>query len=109
MTWDLTDHCCRVCFGRVLEREDKAAPGAERWRYRCAECGAAGVGWALSICFCGAKVGNGPGLECVRNPAAPTQEVPHEVVVRQRVEQRKERDRTVPARVEIGSDRGFLG
>lgn len=108
MTWDLTDHACERCFGRVLEEEDTSAAGAARWRYRCAECDHGGLGSALAICCCSAKVGGGPGLECVRNPA-PTKEMPQEVLVRQRVEQRKERDRPVPARVEIGPDRGFLG
>lgn len=34
LAWRLTDHVCRVCFGRVLERD-----GAPGHIYRCANCG----------------------------------------------------------------------
>ncbi len=108
MTWEMTDHACSRCFGRVLEQEDATKAGAGRWLYRCAECGLEGLGTALAVCCCSTQIGGRAGLECVRNPS-PTRELPQEVLVRQRREERKERDRQVPARVEIGADRGFLG
>lgn len=105
MTWELTDHACARCFGRVLQ---ETANGASLPKYRCAECGHIGAGTVQSICTCGVKVGSGSGLECLRN-VTPRPELPQEVLVRQRQGGEKQaRDRNVPARVEIGGDRGFL-
>lgn len=108
VTWRLTDHVCRVCFGRVLERRD--ADG--RRIVRCANCGSEvrndADGWRLAcktdafgqehqqrlgstpgpvrvqdLCCCGLKTSTGKlaGLKCVRNEA-PTPEQPSEVMVR---------------------------
>lgn len=61
--WALTDHCCRVCFSRVLERET-----FDRKRvYRCAGCGIEKEGSSESaICACGIKLKTGvdAGIRC---------------------------------------------
>lgn len=76
--WSLTDHVCRVCFGRVLERID--ADGARV--VRCANCGTQIAGPVRSLCCCGITTGDGrlAGLQCQRNPT-PTPEQPSEVHV----------------------------
>lgn len=66
--FELTDHVCRVCFGRVLARTV-----ADRTEYICADCGLAtsGAGPVTAICSCGTKfpTGRRVGIRCVRNPA----------------------------------------
>lgn len=64
--WAITDHVCRVCFGRVLVREmfDR------RRVYRCACCGAEAEGKSESaICSCGIKLKTGldAGIRCAVN------------------------------------------
>lgn len=75
-TWKLTNHACRVCFGRVLTSADGKIS-------RCAECGIQAPGGYRSICACGAhlRTGASMGLRCDRNPN-PTPETPQEVIVR---------------------------
>lgn len=78
-TWLLTDHVCRVCFGRVLE----AADGVHR--YRCSNCGLELPGRQPSVmCACGSKLrgGKSMGLRCERNPEQ-TPEFPSEVIAAQ--------------------------
>jgi hypothetical protein len=78
--WELSDHACRQCLGRVLQRR----LGGVVVEARCAECGSAGSGGAASICCCGAEAGTlGKILECFRNPDI-TPAVPQEVLVRER-------------------------
>lgn len=51
--WALTDHCCRVCFSRVLMRETFD----RRKIYRCAGCGVEKEGNSPAvICSCGIKL-----------------------------------------------------
>lgn len=111
MSWEFTDHACRVCFGRVMERVNEAEEGERRLEYRCAECGATGFGHVRAVCCCGddeavGRVGRAAhgnrslGLECVRNDH-PTPEVPQQVLVRQRHVERAPRERAMPARVEV--------
>ncbi|WP_431860189.1 hypothetical protein [Azospirillum sp.] len=45
--WDITDHACRICFGRILSRGDV---------FRCCNCGAECRGEVEGICGCGAGV-----------------------------------------------------
>jgi hypothetical protein len=74
--WTLTDHCCRVCFGRVLART--AADG--RRVVRCADCGASAEGGHDALCACGIATGAAKvRLQCQRQ-AAPTSEYPSEIV-----------------------------
>jgi hypothetical protein len=75
-TWMLTDHCCRVCLGRVLERSDVGG----RRIARCADCGTEAVGSHHAVCACGADLGMAKlRLRCERQ-AAPTSEYPSEIV-----------------------------
>lgn len=77
--WELTDHVCRVCLGRVLRRKGVAGG----WVHRCSDCGLEMAGRIESICACGVhlKTGKNAGLRCVRNPDGPSPENPAEVVV----------------------------
>lgn len=103
MGWELIDHACNRCFGRLLEREDAEATDPEkRWVYRCAECGHSGYGSAHSVCCCRVALGGQHGWECVANPE-PSTAMPQEVLVRQRPPAAKaEGERLAPARVEVG-------
>lgn len=70
--YKITDHVCRICFGRVLVCETGA---------RCADCGA--VGKTVSdVCACGTMLnaGQNAGLRCIKNPAVSV-ECPAEIVV----------------------------
>lgn len=76
--WILTEHVCRVCFGRVLSRI--TATGTV---VRCANCGTQLVDEPVShLCCCGLKTaaGKDAGLRCQRN-AQPTPEQPAELAV----------------------------
>lgn len=84
--WDLTDHLCGACLGRVLVAPS-AASGGRPLKYLCSNCGARGEAAAgqahPSICACGMKVGNrDAGIRCVKNPN-PRPEMPGEIVVRE--------------------------
>lgn len=79
--WELVDHACRNCLGRVLVRRDHKGEPVET---RCAECGTRAAGGYLEICCCGADCGAlGRVLECFPNPEV-TPAVPQEVLVRER-------------------------
>lgn len=76
--WEITDHVCRVCFGRVLVGVGDNNKGLAR----CADCGVTGA-VVKAICTCGIPMntgGNG-GLRCMKNPRI-TIENPAEIVVR---------------------------
>ena len=64
-TYMLTEHCCRICFGRVLQRTtfDK------RLIHKCSNCGVTVEGEVHAICTCGMKLRNGKdaGIRCVKN------------------------------------------
>lgn len=78
--WQVADHACRFCFGRVLQRVHKG----EAVEVRCAECGKRADGAPKMLCCCGADCGDlGLALECVKNPQV-TNENPHEILVRER-------------------------
>lgn len=77
--WRLTEHVCRVCFGRVLERTN----GAGQRVVRCANCGTELVDSAVkALCCCGLKTSHGKdaGMRCRRNDH-PTPEQPAELAV----------------------------
>jgi len=75
--WEVTDHVCRLCFGRLLRR---VAAGVTT--VRCAQCDTEVTGRVETLCACGAKLPNGrlAGLACRVNPA-PTLEQSARVVV----------------------------
>jgi hypothetical protein len=86
--WELTEHACRICMGRVLVRKE---PSGLRIA-RCAECGAtaedAHTRDAIhKVCACGAKQRSAEtgrqkdaGRRCIRNPYL-RPELPQEIVV----------------------------
>lgn len=83
--WELTEHCCRVCFGRIL-RQAGAGQASHSHRYRCSNCGLQADGAKPAVlCSCGMKLKGGRGagiLRCERNPD-PRPEFPSEVVALQ--------------------------
>jgi hypothetical protein len=77
--WRLTEHVCRHCLGRLLERR-----AGRMVIVRCAKCGAEAKGCHEALCCCGIVVnGQGRMFECIRNPG-PTPEFPAEIVMRER-------------------------
>lgn len=92
--WELVDHACQHCLGRVLVRRKRG----RTVEVRCAECGATARGDIAEVCCCGATCGTvGHVLECFRNPHV-TPACPQEVLVRERplVERRGDRRRAKP-------------
>jgi hypothetical protein len=66
LRWELTQHCCRCCFGRVVMR----ITFDRRRVYRCTCCGVEAEGHQPSaICACGIKLGKSKdaGIRCVVN------------------------------------------
>ena len=66
--WRMTPHVCRMCFGRVLVRQDREHGGLI---FRCASCGNEGHGDAPAvICACGFKLEGTKdmGVRCHVNP-----------------------------------------
>ncbi len=65
MSWKLTEHVCRNCFGRIV---------ANRWlgitQFMCADCGMRGARKIESVCACGAELPTGEpaGMNCEKNP-----------------------------------------
>lgn len=66
--WAITDHVCRVCFGRILRHRDDTPDGVKL--FRCACCGIESKGWLDPICSCGMKFNSGRliGVKCQPNP-----------------------------------------
>lgn len=106
--FELVDHCCRVCGGRLLQR--RLDSGCVQ--VRCAECAAlaevaptARSPYA-ALCFCGVTLASGAdaGLRCQRSQAR-SPERPQEVVVRQEpLEAVKKRANPRPIRTGIDAD-----
>lgn len=65
LTWELTDHVCADCLGRVLERTTEDGTMI----VRCADCGHEMEGGHRLICMCGLtlKTGKAAGFYCGRN------------------------------------------
>lgn len=79
--WNLTDHVCRACMGRVVRRRTADGGGLLRY-YRCTNCGAETRARTVSsLCACGIKLNTGrdAGIRCVRNDN-PRPECPSEIV-----------------------------
>lgn len=70
-TWELTDHACRVCAGRILYRVDESGKRVAK----CSECEATGEDPGSrtraieAVCACGKRHRNGrdAGHRCERN------------------------------------------
>lgn len=75
MAWELVDHVCRICFGRLLERDGVV---------KCSNCGAELRGHVRDLCCCGLKLktGKNAGIKCVRNKNI-SPEFPGEIVAEQ--------------------------
>lgn len=78
MNWEILDHVCRLCHGRLLRSQGDDG----KTIVRCAECDTEVQGRVENLCACGAKLRNGrlAGLKCQVNPA-PTIEQPARVVI----------------------------
>jgi hypothetical protein len=81
--WEIADHVCRNCFGRVLKlaraHRAKTDQPEDKPRVRCSNCGLESEGNYRSICCCGLKVGERQAkLRCVRS-RCPSPEFPSEV------------------------------
>lgn len=87
--FELTDHICRVCYGRVVKgaRPD-GEPDDHAHTWRCTNCGVEAVARQVSsLCACGQRLkplkSKGPwrdaGVRCVRNPN-PSPEFPSLIV-----------------------------
>ena len=68
--FNITQHCCRVCMGRVLMR--RTFDGKRIYRCACCDIEREGTGPA-AICACGIKLRSGHGqmdggVRCVPNP-----------------------------------------
>jgi hypothetical protein len=78
--WEVSNHACRCCFGRVLVRMRRS----KVVEVRCAECDAHRFGPVETLCCCGVEVGAlGRALECVPNPEVSV-EAPQKIMVRER-------------------------
>jgi len=76
--WEVTDHVCRTCWGRILKR-----PGQDgEAELRCANCGASAHGKEDALCCCGIEVDGKHPFECVANPDQSI--APAEIAVRER-------------------------
>lgn len=85
--WNLENHVCCVCFGRIVSRPMPTTDGSPNPHrlYRCTGCGVEKEGGSPSvICACGFKVSGRKnlGLKCEANPAK-TPEFPAEFIARQ--------------------------
>ena len=62
--WSLTEHACRACLGRILQRGST---------FVCAICGDESTGSPAGICGCGIRIdgatGRAAGFRCQSNPA----------------------------------------
>ena len=53
MDWEIENHLCRRCLGRVLSKPDVKTGGRV---YRCSNCGIEGRGKIDNLCCCGVKI-----------------------------------------------------
>ena len=77
-TWRIENHCCAICFSRVLSR----AAGDRERVYRCSGCGVEKAGHAPSvICACGFRLQGKVklGLKCEQNIKV-SPEFPQEII-----------------------------
>ena len=77
----LTNHVCRICFGRVLERDI----ADDKLTFKCSNCGTETVSANVhSLCCCGMKLRNSKdaGVRCLISPNQ-RPEMPSEIVAMQ--------------------------
>lgn len=80
LEWEIVDHACRHCMGRLVVRQNEEGQSFTR----CCECGAEVLGGHDALCWCGVEVrGESHVFECFRN-LRQNMEVPQEILVRER-------------------------
>ncbi len=78
--WNLTNHACRHCLGRLLTRQVDVV----KVETKCAECEASVTGEHEALCCCGVECGSlGKVLECYVNDHA-GKSIPQAILVRER-------------------------
>jgi len=81
--WELLDHCCQYCLGRLVQSTDETTG---QKTVMCVECEASAIGEHDALCCCGVEAGAlGRVLECIRNPVKSPQ-APQVVLVREKIE-----------------------
>lgn len=79
-TWEVEDHACRHCMGRLLSG---VSPDGQPI-LRCAECGATAQGTHDVMCWCGIEMPkHGRVFECFKNPEV-SLSAPQEILVQER-------------------------
>ena len=77
--WEIIDHACVHCMGRLLQRID----ASDMVVVRCAECGETETQSHERLCWCSVEVrGKRDVFECFLNLEV-TPEVPQEILVRE--------------------------
>lgn len=85
-TWEIADHVCKVCCGRVLARRNDDGDRV----FRCSNCGVEASGKSSAVvCCCGIKInGKDGGIRCVINgqksPLWPSEFVAEQVAANQK-------------------------
>jgi len=77
-SWEIVDHVCRVCLGRVLRRVDDEGG----IHVVCSNCGLEGTGSHRAICACGidGRASKEGKLQCAANPN-PNPVFPAQIIV----------------------------
>lgn len=56
LKWEIEDHICRKCGGRILRCVSPVITGGGNPLFRCADCGASAAGFTPEVlCWCGFK------------------------------------------------------
>jgi hypothetical protein len=79
--WEITDHLCLHCMGRILRR----VGSEDRVEVRCSNCGAVAEGKPQAICWCSFRLKDGRQVQrfkCQRNEN-PSPDMPGEIEVRE--------------------------
>ena len=80
MGWELIDHACHHCAGRIVKRVNDEG----ELLHRCTNCGTEVVGKHSNLCWCGVEVGRyGVVFECFVNPAK-SLSMPQEILIREK-------------------------
>lgn len=81
LRWSLTDHCCRICWGRVLVRTTFESKKI----FKCSNCDHEVISEHVhDLCACGAKMRTNKdlGLRCVVNTER-SPELPNAIIATQ--------------------------
>jgi len=79
MGWEIIDHVCQHCAGRIISRTNEEGEP----QHRCTNCGAEVIGQHKDLCWCGASVKKyGHVFECFVNPKKSIL-MPQEILIRE--------------------------